>query len=88
MVVAWSRKSSLEPAISFFRFLSLFRHIVSTRFRSVRGASHQPAFMGSWLTINQKSLACLPNKQVRKFPGVTQWPGGEVGAICRCYSGQ
>ena len=47
---------------------------------SVRRASHQPAFMGSCLTINHTCLPCLP-RQVRKFPCVTQgggWGGGRL----------
>ena len=31
---------------------------------SVRGASHQPAFMGSCLTISHKCLSCLPSRWV------------------------
>ena len=34
--------------------------IASAKSRSVRGASHQPAFMGICLTISHMCLPCLP----------------------------
>ena len=35
--------------------------IASAKSRSVRGASHQPAFMSSCLTIGHMCLPCLPS---------------------------
>ena len=53
VVKVWGRRSCLGPAENAsFVFLALFRHIVLGRSRSIRGASHQPAFIGSCLTIN------------------------------------
>ena len=60
-----------------FVFMALFRHVVSARSRSVRGAFHQPAFMGSCLTINHTCLPCLPSRQVKRYPCVTE--GGKGG---------
>ena len=40
--------------------------------RSVRGASHQPAFMSSCLTISHMCLPCLLSGRVSpSVPGVT-----------------
>ena len=36
--------------------------------RSARGASHQPAFMGSCLSISHTCLPCLPSRSV--IPGI------------------
>ena len=59
VVLAWGRRSYLEPAENAsFVFLALFRHIVLARSRSVRRASHQSAFMGSCLAINHTCLPC------------------------------
>ena len=70
--VAWGRRPCLGPAKNeSFVFLALFRHIVLARSRNLSGASHQPAFMGSYLTINHTCLPYLPSTQVRKFPCVT-----------------
>ena len=60
-----------------FMFLALFRHTVSTRSQSVRGASHQPLFMGSCLTINHKCLC--PVYLVHKLENFIVQPGGEGG---------
>ena len=38
--------------------------IASAESRSVRGASHQPVFMGDCRTICQTCLLCLPSKWV------------------------
>ena len=35
--------------------------IVLAKYRGVKGASHQPAFMGSCLTISYTCLLCLPS---------------------------
>ena len=35
--------------------------IASTKSRSIRKASHQPAFMGSCLTVAHMCLPCLPS---------------------------
>ena len=49
--------------------------IASAKSRSVRGASHQPAFMSGCLTI---SHTCLPLPcQV----STSRWEGGEPGKI-------
>ena len=37
--------------------------------RSVRGASHQPIFMGDYLTIYQTCLPCLPREWVTCLSG-------------------
>ena len=57
---------------SSFVFLTLIRHTVSVRSRSVKGASHQPVFMGSRLTINHTCFPYLSSRQVRKCSCVTQ----------------
>ena len=45
--------------------------IASAKSRSVRGASHQPAFMSSCLTIGHTCLPCLPSGGVSpSVPGV------------------
>ena len=38
--------------------------IASAKSRSVRGASHQPAFMSGCLTISHTCLPCLPSARV------------------------
>ena len=38
--------------------------IASAKFRSARGASHQPVFMGSCLAISHTCLPCLPSGRV------------------------
>ena len=43
--------------------------------RSARGASHQPAFMGSCLTICQTCLLCPPSEWIRLNIGA--WWGRE-----------
>ena len=53
VVVKQGRRSCLRPTENtYLVFLVLFRHIISARSQSVKGASHQPAFMGSFLAIN------------------------------------
>ena len=41
--------------------------IVSTKFRSARGASHQRAFMSGCLTISHACLPCLPSERTLLF---------------------
>ena len=41
-----------------------FLLIALAKSRSVRGASHQPAFMGSCLAISHTSLPCLPSGRI------------------------
>ena len=48
----------------FFKMVS-----ASAESRSVRGASHQPIFMGDYLTIYQTCLLCLPREWVTCFSG-------------------
>ena len=38
--------------------------IASAESRSVRGASHQPIFMGGCLTISHMYLPCLPREWI------------------------
>ena len=38
--------------------------IASAKFRSTRGASHQPVFMGSCLAISHTYLTCQPTGRV------------------------
>ena len=61
--------------------------IALAKYRSVRGASHQPAFMSGCLTI---SHTCLP----REWSGVAKWErcvsgagwqGGKGGRIVRWH---
>ena len=53
VVVKQGKRSCLGPAENIYLvFLVLFRHIISARSYSVKGASFQPAFMGSCLAIN------------------------------------
>ena len=52
--------------------------IASAKSQSLRGASHQPALMVSFLTIGHTCLPCLPSGMVSHcFPGFT-----EVGSSC------
>ena len=47
-----------------------------------RGASHQPAFMGSCLTINHTCLSCLSSGRVSAcVPGVIEESGDARGAV-------
>ena len=55
-----------------FVSLALFKQIASARSQSLRGASHQPAFMSSYLTKSHTYLPSLPIRQIRKLPCVTQ----------------
>ena len=76
----FSPESSLsESSEKFFYIISniliisifFFMLIASTKCRSVRGASHQPAFMSSCLTISHACLPCLPSGIVSaSVPGV------------------
>ena len=43
--------------------------IASAESRSVRGASHQPIFMGDCLTNCHTYLSCLPREWVTCFSG-------------------
>ena len=46
--------------------------IASAKSRNVRGASHQPVFMSSCLTISHTCFPCLPSGRVSpSVPGVT-----------------
>ena len=70
VMVVRSRRSCLGPAENAsFVFLALFRHIISARSRSVRGACHKPAFTGSYLTINHTCLPCQPSRQGKRVYG-------------------
>ena len=52
-------------------FITKIVLIASAKSRSVRGASHQPAFMSSCLTISHTCLPCLPSGRVSaSVPGV------------------
>ena len=51
-----------------FKVYSRQAYIASAKSQSVRGASHQPAFMDSCLTISHTCLPCLPSASVS--PGV------------------
>ena len=44
--------------------LSGVRQIASSKSQSMRGASHQPVYMGSCLTITHTYLPCLPSRWV------------------------
>ena len=55
--------------------------IISAKSRSARGASHQPAFMGSSLTIGQICLPCPPSGQIRLNPGAW-WGKGKYLVQC------
>ena len=51
--------------------LTMLLLIASAKSRSLRGASHQPAFMSSCLTISHTCLPCLPSGRVSpSVPGV------------------
>ena len=63
-MVAWSRSCLRLPETGSFVFLALFKHIASTRSGSMRGTFHQPAFMGSCLTISHTCLPCLLGRHV------------------------
>ena len=45
--------------------MELLCRLLTTKFRSVRGASRQPAFMSSYLTICQTCLPCPPIGKIR-----------------------
>ena len=49
-------QNGLSPIVNIMR-------VDSAITRSVRGASHQPAFMGSCLTISHIWKPCLPNSK-------------------------
>ena len=47
--------------------------ITSAKSQSIRGASHQPAFMADCLTISHMCLPCLPSGKVNPcVPGVIE----------------
>ena len=64
------------------------------KFRSSRGASHQPAFMSSCLTISHTCLPCLPIGRtllfwsdlfvVGRLVSWERWESGELGWWERC----
>ena len=59
--------------ISFLFSIMLYNFLLNTsaKSRSVRGASHRPAFMSSCLTISHTRLPCLPSGRVSaSVPGV------------------
>ena len=57
-----------RPSTSYKKFLGRAAfgiiYIASTKCRSAREASHQPAFMDKRLTISHTRLACLPSRWV------------------------
>ena len=56
--------------------------IVSAKSRSARGASHEPAFTDSCLTISHKCLSCLPcGKVIPCVAGVTEESEDAWGAV-------
>ena len=55
---------SLEDSGLLLRGVSKTMWIASAESRSVRGASHQPIFMGDCLTICETYLPCLPREGV------------------------
>ena len=71
VVAAWGRKSYLEMAeMLSITCLVYFKDggrvkgsakLVLAKSQSVRGASHQPVFIDSGLTIGTMCLLCLPN---------------------------
>ena len=55
--------------------------IASAKSWCARGTSHQPAIIGSYLTISHMCLPCLPSGRVSAcVPGVT-----ELVTACWCY---
>ena len=79
--------SGLETAI---RTQKPFLHVLNMLIASaVRGASHQPAFMNSCLTISHTCLPCLPSGRTLLFLssllvawrvlGWERWEGSELG---------
>ena len=72
----------------FTRSLELFSdlQIALAKSSSVRGASHQPAFMVSWLTTSQMCSPCLLSRWVSPGCSMTlyDWAnGGSVGVFLR-----
>ena len=71
--------------------------IASTKSRSVRGASPQPAFMSGCLTISHACLPCLPSERtllyqrcllvVGREVSRERWESSELGRQERCVSG-
>ena len=71
--------------------------IVSAKFQSARGASHQPAFMSSYLTISHMCLLCyLVQKRllfwrclfvVGREVSWERWESSELGRWERCVTG-
>ena len=60
---------NIKHSVVYFFSSSLFSEkftvqIAPAKFWSVRGASHQPALMGSCLTISHTCLPCLPSRWV------------------------
>ena len=55
-----------------------FMRIALAKFRSARGASHQPVLMGSCLTISHTCLSCLPSRWVKSLCSTApyDWTGG------------
>ena len=48
----------------------------SAKSRSARGASHQPVFISSYLTIGHRCLPCPPSERVTPcVPGVIEGSG-------------
>ena len=71
--------------------------IASAKSRSVRGASHHPAFMSGCLTISHMCLPCLPSERILPIwrhlfvvgSEVTwkRWDSSELGRWERCIGG-
>ena len=60
-----------KNALTFCLHKVFIKLIASAKSRSVRGASHQLAFMSSCLTISHMCLPCLPSGRVSpSVPGV------------------
>ena len=61
----WCLDEKFDPAVNedIFNAYCSFSQIASAKSRSVRGASHQPAFMVGCLTIGHMCLPCLPSSR-------------------------
>ena len=55
--------------------------IASAKSRNVRGASHQPALMGSCLTISHTCLTCLPSRWVKSLRSTTPYDWTDGGSV-------
>ena len=59
-VARWEKWESSDVAS--WRFLVML--IALAKSRSMKGASHQPAFMSGCLSISHMCLVCLPSEQM------------------------